>query len=296
MAQRLQEFQAKVDLVYHTEAKERHALQNEVKSLMELNLLMRDEASSLTRALKGDNKTQGDWGEMILERILESSGLQEGREYILQPTYKNDDGSMARPDVVIQLPENKHLIIDAKMSLVAYEAYCAASDDTAQKAHLKAHRDSVWKHVTELSERHYARAKGLNSPDFVFMFLPIEPAYILAMTADRELTQKAWDKRVAVVSATTLFTSLKTVALIWKQEQQSQNAEAIAAEGGKLYDKFVGFTEDFQGVRDALDSAIKRHDEARTKLSGKGGIASKVEKLRELGIAPKKAMDQDLLQ
>ena len=291
---RIREFHEKVDHVYDKESKERFALGREVSKMMELNQQMSLEAQNLARALKGENKIQGDWGEMVLERILESSGLREGVEYELQKEHQGEDGSRYRPDVVVKLPDNKHLVVDAKVSLKAYEMYCATEDPDERIRLLASHVDSVSAHVNELSKKHYTRLKGLKTPDFVFMFMPIEPAYMLAMQADHALSARAWEKNVAIVTSTTLFTTLRAVAHTWRLDSQNRNAQEIAQEGGRMYDKFAGFLEDFADIREHLFKGLTAHDKAMGKLkTGRGSVFTKMEKLRELGATPTKKIDSD---
>ena len=294
---RLKEFQEKVDRVYTDETKERIALKTEVQKMMELNQQMSTETRNLTKALKGDSKVQGDWGELVLEKILQSSGLRRDREYTVQEEFKDATGQRKRPDVVIRLPDDKHLIVDSKVSLRAYELYCQAEDPKEKAAHLAAHLKSIHDHIQDLSSKHYARVPGMRSPDFCFMFMPIEAAYLLAMQSDLELSQKAWSRNIAIVTATTLFTNLKTVASIWKLENQNRNAQEIAREGGRLYDKFVGFVADFEMLGKALEKGTQLHNEALAKLKvGPGNVFKKIEHLRELGAAPTKEIRKDLLE
>ncbi len=293
---RLKEFQDKVDRVYTDETKERIALKTEVQKLMELNQQMSQETRNLTKALKGDSKIQGDWGELVLEKILEASGLRRDVEYVLQEEHKDADGQRKRPDVLVRLPDDKHIIVDSKVSLRAFELYCQTEDPKLKAQHLAAHLKAVMEHVQELSSKHYARVPGIRSPDFCFMFLPIEAAYLLAMQADTELSQKAWSRNVAIVTATTLFTNLKTVASIWKLEKQNRNSQEIAREGGKLYDKFVGFVSDFEQVGKALERGLQIHGEALGKLrNGPGNVFRKIEQLRELGATPTKEIRREYL-
>jgi len=293
---KLTTFEKRVEDSYTTEAKERFALKAEVSRLILLNEKMTQETSLLTNALKGDSKFQGDWGELVLEKILEASGLREGHEYTVQDQYENEAGERFKPDLIIQLPENKHIVIDSKVSLKAYELYCRGATAEEQSLLLKEHLRSVQKHVDDLSEKHYPKLKGLRSPDFVFLFMPIEPAYLLAMQNDAELSTRAWRKGIAIVTSTTLLTSLRTVASIWRLENQKRNADEIAAEGAKLYDKFVGFMEDFEKVGKSLDSGKTLYDSALGKLkTGPGNIIRKVELLRELGAEPTKRIRPELL-
>lgn len=297
LKEKIQTFEKSVEDKYTNEAKERHALKSEIEKLITLNDKMALETNSLTQALRGDSKVQGDWGELVLERILEASGLRENHEYTLQSQHISDDGDKFKPDVVVNLPENKHIIVDSKVSLTAYERYRSNTDEQIQNLSLKEHIKSIEKHIDELSEKHYSRLKGINSPEFVFMFVPIEPAYLLAMQSDPELSVRAWKKGVAIVTSTTLLTSLKTVASIWRLENQNKNALQIAQEGANLYDKFVGFLEDFEKIGKTFETGQKQYSEAMNKLKdGTGNVFRKMELLRELGASPKKRIKEDLIE
>jgi DNA recombination protein RmuC len=297
LKERLATFEKKVDESYSTEAKERFALKSEIERLIGLNERMTKETQSLTQALKGDSKIQGDWGELVLERILEASGLREGHEYSQQKTHSNGDGDQFRPDIVINLPENKHIVVDSKVSLKAYERHCRVEDEQDRALALDAHLKSLQKHLDELEGKHYSRLKGVNSPEFVFLFIPIEPAYLLAMQTDSDLSTRAWKKGIAIVTSTTLLTSLKTVASIWRLENQNKNALEIATEGAKLYDKFVGFLEDFEKIGKTFDSGQSQFNSAMGKLKeGPGNIFRKMELLRELGAAPNKRIRPELIE
>jgi len=297
LREKIGSFEQRVEASYSNEAKERFALKAEIERLVGLNDRMTRETQSLTQALKGDSKVQGDWGELVLERILEASGLREGHEYTTQTGHVSEDGERYRPDVIIRLPEDKHIVIDSKVSLTAYES-CVRSDDEAARAQaLAAHLRSLQKHVDELGDKHYSRLKGLRSPEFVFLFVPIEPAYLLAMQNDGELAVPAWKKGVAIVTATTLLTSLRTVEGIWRLENQNRNAQEIANEGARLYDKFVGFLEDFERLGKVFESGQATYASALGKLrEGPGNVFRKVERLRELGAAPTKRIKADLLE
>ncbi len=299
LRERILEFEKKVETTYTTEAKERFALKSEVERLIVLNEKMTAETKSLTQALTGQSKVQGDWGELVLEKILESSGLREGEEYTLQDSRTNDEGARYRPDVVINLPENKHIIVDAKASLTAYDLYCKASsagDETAAAQALDAHIKSMRKHVEDLADKDYAKLKGIKSPEFVFMFVPVEPAYLVAMQADPDFSMWAWNKKVAIVTATTLLASLKTVASIWRVEKQNRNAIEIATEGARLYDKFVGFVEDFEKIGKLFETGQTTYQAAMGKLKeGPGNVFRKMERLRELGAAPNKQLKAELV-
>lgn len=294
---RLKEFEKKVDDAYQTEGRERFVLKAEVEKLIQLNERMTTETTNLTQALRGDSKIQGDWGELVLERILEASGLREGIEYTKQQSLVDQDGERFRPDIIIQLPDDKQIIIDSKVSLTAYESHVRAVSDEDRVEGLRRHLDSLSNHVSDLSEKHYPKLRGLRSPEFVFLFTPIEPAYLLAMRHDPELATRAWNKGVAIVTATTLLTSLKTVASIWRLEHQNRNAQEIATEAAKLYDKFVGFHDDFEKIGRVFESGLNQYEEARRKLrDGPGNVFRKIELLRELGAAPNKRLKPDLLE
>lgn len=297
LKEKIQTFEKKVDDSYTTEAKERHALKSEIERLIGLNDRMTKETQSLTQALRGDSKVQGDWGELVLEKILEASGLTEGREYSQQKSHENTDGERMRPDIVINLPEGKHVIVDSKVSLKAYELHRRTDDDQPKAQALAAHIKSLEKHIDDLGDKHYSKLKGVNSPEFVFLFVPVEPAYLLAMQADCELQSRAWKKGIAIVTATTLLTSLKTVASIWRLENQNKNALEIANEGAKLYDKFVGFLEDFEKIGKTFDAGKNQYDSAMGKLKeGPGNVFRKMELLRELGSAPTKRIKAELIE
>jgi DNA recombination protein RmuC len=296
LKERIQDFEKRVEETYQTEGRERFALKTEVARLIELNANMTLETTRLTQALKGDNKVQGDWGEVVLERLLESAGLREGIEYLRQESLMSEDGDRFRPDILVQLPDSKQIIIDAKVSLRAYELACRAESDVERERCTQAHVDSIMAHVNDLSEKHYPKLKGLNTPEFVFMFTPIEPAYLLAMRHDPELSSRAWKKGVAIITATTLFTSLKTVASIWRLENQNRNAQEIASEAARLYDKFVGFYDDFEKTGRKIEEALGQFEDSKRKLKdGPGNVFRKIEILRELGAAPSKRIRPDLL-
>ena len=234
--------------------------------------------------MKGDQKKQGNWGEFVLERILERSGLIKGEEYDTQFSTRNDEGDILRPDVIIKLPENKHVIIDSKVSLVAYEQYVNTENQEERERNIKLHIESIKSHVKGLSEKSYAHADAINSPDFVLMFMPIESSFSIAVQQDIELFNFAWDRRVVIVSPSTLLATLKTIESIWKREKQTQNAIEIATEGGKLYDKFAGLVEDLKRLGNQLDTVQKTYKEANKKLfEGSGNLIGKVDKLRQLG-------------
>ncbi|MCB9204121.1 MAG: DNA recombination protein RmuC [Flavobacteriales bacterium] len=293
---RIKEFEQKVDEKYDNEQKERASLKGEIKVLHDLNKKISEEAHNLTTALKGDSKKQGNWGELILERILESSGLVKGEEYTTQETTYNEDGERLHPDVVIQLPDDKHIIIDSKVSLVAYERVMNAEDDDERDKWLKAHMVSVKAHIKGLSEKNYHTSRGMNSPEFVLMFMPIESSFSMSVRADDELFNFAWDKRIVIVSPSTLLATLRTVASIWKQDKQTKNAIDIAEKSGRLYDKFVGFIEDMQKIGDRLNSTQKVYDEGMKKLSeGSGNLVKRAEELKKMGAKATKQLPSEIL-
>lgn len=297
LRERITHFEKMVEDKYGAESRERYVLKSEIERLIALNENITRETSSLTRALKGDSKVQGDWGEVVLARILESSGLRAGEEYVEQESRESADGERFRPDIVINLPEGKHIVIDSKVSLRAYDRYFQAEAPEEKAAFLKSHLKDLENHVNDLAEKHYAKLKGLKAPEFVFMFVAVEPAYLAAMQEDSDFSLRAWKKGVAIVTSTTLFTSLKTVAHIWKLEKQNRNAQQIAEEGGRLYDKFVGFVEDFEKIGQTFESGQRQYQVAMGKLrEGPGNVFRKVERLRELGAAPNKALRPELLE
>lgn len=293
---RLSEFQKKVEDSYGQEARERHALREELKRLAEMNTRLGHEAESLTRALKGERKTQGMWGEMILETVLESSGLRKGFEYDTQVSLANA-GSRAQPDALIYLPENRVVIVDAKVSLSAYERYIN-DDDAAQKArHLKDHITALRAHIAGLSDKAYENIPELRTLDFVVLFVPIEPALMLAMEHDKSLFQDALKRNIVMVSPTTLLAVLRTIAHVWRQEQQNQNAQEIARQAGDLYDKLVGFVDDMQTLGGRIEQAAKSYEAAFNKLSsGRGNVLSRAQKLHRLGVQSSKKLPENLLQ
>lgn len=296
LKEKIEKFEAKVQETYDKGKEDHLNLKNELKNLQELSLKLDEDARNLTRALRADTKKQGNWGEIILERVLERSGLNKGEEYYLQFSSRAEDGSRMRPDVVIKLPDDKHLVIDSKVSLTAYTDYVAADTETQRDQALKRHLDSIRKHITQLSEKNYSDLLGINSPDFVLMFLPVEPAFGLAVQADHELFNFAWQKRIVIVSPTTLLATLRTVASIWKYEKQSQNALEIARRGGLLYDKFESFVKDLERVGSGIQQAEKAFVAAHNKLtSGKGNLMNQVEQLKKMGVSTKKSLPAEYL-
>ena len=292
---KLHEFQGKVEEVYVQEGKERSALAQQVKQLMELNQQLSSDAHHLTNALKGQAKTQGNWGEFILERVLENAGLIKGNHYKTQESYTREEGTRAQPDVIVYLPEGKHLVIDSKVSIVAYNDYANSDDEAVKLAALKRHLDSIKTHMTQLSSKNYHDLYQLKSLDFVIMFIPVEPAFMLAVTHDNDIWQQAWTKNVLLVSPSTLLFVVRTISHLWRQEQQTQNAHDIAKRGGQLYDKLVGFVADLEDVGKRLQQAQKSYDEAFGKLTtGQGNVVAQAQKLKSLGIKTNKALPASL--
>lgn len=296
LASQLGEFRRRIDTVYDTESKDRRALEQQIISLKELNLQISKEAESLTNALKSDNRSQGSWGELVLERILESSGLRKGSEYLLQSSYTLDSGAILRPDVIINLPEQKAVIIDSKVSLTAYERYCSAEDPATRSRALESHLKSIKSHIKGLGEKHYEAIPQIRSLEFVLLFIPLESAFIEAVKADPELFSQAYAKQIIVVCPTTLLVTLKTISSIWRYEHQNRNARAIAIRAGRLYDKCVAFTDAMQEIDTNLQRAQRAYETALLRMStGKGNIISQAEKLKQMGAAAKKSIKDDLL-
>lgn len=297
LKEKIQTFEKKVDEKYQLNRDEQISLKEQIKHLTDLNGELNEQAQNLTKALKADTKKQGNWGEVILSRILERSGLTKGAEYELQYSTTNEENKRIQPDVLIHLPEEKHLIIDAKVSLVAYERFVNEEDDKLREKHLKEHVNSVKLHIKGLSEKNYQNAAQINSPDFVLLFMPIEPAFSLAMQTDTDLYAYAWDKKVVIVSPSTLLATLRTIASIWQQEKQTRNAIEIAQRAGRLYDKFVGFVDDLFKIERGLSSAQTAYDDALNKLkSGRGNIIGRLEHLRELGAESSKKIPVNLIE
>lgn len=297
LKEKIKDFEEKVERSYKTESNERISLKEQVKLLVDQNKELSMEASNLTRALKGDVKKQGNWGEVILERILERSGLVKDQEYKTQVSSVTEEGRRLQPDVVVYLPDNKHIVIDAKVSLVAYEAMVNCPDDEEREKCMLQHIASVKNHIKILGEKNYQFTANLNSPDFVLLFMPIESSFSTALQADNELYNFAWDRKIVMVSPTTLLATLRTIASIWKQERQTRNALEIAEQGGKLYDKFVAFVDDLTEVGKKMDSAKANYVEAMKKLSeGRGNLVGSAEKLKTLGAKSTKNIAPALIE
>jgi DNA recombination protein RmuC len=292
LKENIKAFEDKVEKVYNTEAAERHVLRGEIGKLMELNQLISTEASNLTKALKGDNKKQGNWGEVILEKVLERSGLVRDREYRVQASLNNTDGSRLQPDVIIDLPDDKHLIIDSKVSLIAYERLVNCETEEERKLYSKAHVESLRNHVHGLSSKSYHDLYQVNSPDFVLLFVPIESSFSFAVQLDADLFSDAWDKRVVIVSPSTLLATLRTIASIWKQERQNRNVLEISRLSGSMYDKFVGFMADMESIGKNINQTQSVYNNAFNKLiEGNGNLTRTAEKIKGLGAKANKQLD-----
>jgi len=297
LKENIKAFEDKVDKVYNMEAADRNTLKGVITQLMELNKQIGSEAQNLTKALKGDNKKQGNWGEFILEKVLERSGLVKDREYRLQANHQAQDGTRFQPDAVIDLPDDKHLIIDSKVSLIAYERLVNAETEEGRKLFAKAHVESLRNHVHGLSAKNYHDLQKINSPDFVMLFVPIESSFSFAVQLDADLFNDAWDKRVVIVSPSTLLATLRTIASMWKQERQNRNVMEIARLSGEMYDKFVGFLTDMDGIGRNLKCSQDAYDKAINKLSdGRGNLTITAQKIKNLGAKANKTIDEKFLR
>ena len=293
LKERIKSFEQKVS----DEAKERFSLVKEVRNLQELNSKIAKDAVNLTNALKGESKTQGVWGELILERILEKSGLEKGREYEIQVSYQNEHGKRFQPDAVVKLPEGKDIIIDSKVSLTHYERFCSAGDDEERSDYLKQHVLSVRRHIRELSDKEYHLLGGLRTVDFVLMFVPVEAAFSSAAGAEPELYSEAFDKNIGIVTPSTLLATLRMVQNIWRFEKQNKNAMDISNKAGALYDKFVNFVGDLELVGSRLESTRTAYESAHGKLvSGRGNLIKRAEEMKTLGAKTNKSLPDNLLE
>jgi len=297
LKEKIKTFEEKVEKSYQQESAERNVLKGVVEQLMQQSMQIKDEANNLAKALKGDNKKQGNWGEVILERVLERSGLIKDQEYKLQASVQEADGRRFQPDALIYLPDEKHLVVDAKLSLVAYERAVNADTEEDRVIFVKQHVQSIENHVRELSAKDYHSLYGIQSPDFVLLFIPIESSLSLAVNFKPELFSEAWDRRVVIVSPSTLLATLRTIASVWKQERQNRNVLEIAKEAGLLYDKFVGFLNDMDQLQGMIQKAADKHDEAMKKLSsGSGNVIRKIEQLKTLGAKANKQIGDKYLE
>ncbi|MDU1876296.1 DNA recombination protein RmuC [Citrobacter sp.] len=297
LREQLDGFRRQVQDSFGKEAQERHTLAHEIRNLQQLNAQMAQEAVNLTRALKGDNKTQGNWGEVVLTRVLEASGLREGHEYETQVSIENDARSRMQPDVIVRLPQGKDVVIDAKMTLVAYERYFNAEDEYTRESALQEHIASVRNHIRLLGRKDYQQLPGLRSLDYVLMFIPVEPAFLLALDRQPELITEALKNNIMLVSPTTLLVALRTIANLWRYEHQSRNAQQIADRASKLYDKMRLFVDDMSAIGQSLDKAQDNYRQAMKKLSsGRGNVLSQAEAFRSLGVEIKREINPELAE
>ncbi|MBT4779731.1 MAG: DNA recombination protein RmuC [Polaribacter sp.] len=297
LQEKIKGFEDKVDKT-HKESIDYHAaLRQQIVGLKEMNLQMSKETINLTKALKGDNKTQGNWGELVLERVLEKSGLEKNREYFVQQSFTNDEGKRVLPDVVIHLPDNKKMIVDSKVSLTAYEQFVNSEDETQKALFLKEHINSLKRHIEQLSEKKYEDIYKIESPDFVLLFIPIEPAFAVAINSDNFLYNKAFDKNIVIVTPSTLLATLRTIDTMWNNEKQQKNALEIARQAGSLYDKFHGLLNDLIGIGKKIDASKTDYNAAMNKLvEGNGNLINSVEKLKKMGAKAKKALPENIIE
>jgi DNA recombination protein RmuC len=292
----LEAFKSRVELVHKEDLEGRASLSEQLKQLHSLNNQMSEDAHNLTKALKGDSKTQGNWGELILERLLERSGLTEGVEFDREKSFTDESGKRLRPDVIINLPDSKHIVIDSKVSLVHYESALNSDSDSKKVSALKSHLQSLKNHIDTLASKRYEHLEQLNAPDFVLMFIPVEGAYLMAIEADPSIFENAFEKRVAVVTPTTLFTTLKTIEQLWRYEKQSENTLKLIKRAAEVHDKFVGFVESFEKVGKQLQTAQSSYDLARKQMiSGNGNLVRQAEMLKDLAGKTKKEIPVHLL-
>ncbi|RSK39337.1 DNA recombination protein RmuC [Mangrovimonas spongiae] len=296
LQEKIKTFEDKVEKSQKESISMHSALKEQLLGLKDLNQKMTQEANNLTKALKGDSKMQGNWGELVLERVLEKSGLEKDREYVVQQNFNREDGSRVMPDVVLHLPDGKRMIIDSKVSLTDYERFANAEDDD-KPMHLKAHVNSIKKHVDQLSAKKYEDLYDMESPDFVLMFIPIEPAFAIALNEDNTLYNKAFEKNIVIVTPSTLLATLRTVDTMWSNEKQQRNALEIAKQAGALYDKFEGLVTDLTSVGKKIDAAKSDYSNAMNKLvEGRGNLIGRVEKLKKMGAKAKKSLPEPILK
>ncbi|MBO6555053.1 MAG: DNA recombination protein RmuC [Pseudomonadales bacterium] len=297
LQEKIKSFEKRVEQTYTNEAKERFSLVKELKSLQDLNSRIAQDAVNLTNALKGENKTQGIWGEVVLEKVLEKSGLEKGREYETQVSLKNSDGKRMQPDAIVRLPEDKDVVVDSKVSLTAYERFCSSEDEAERAEALKLHIASLRQHIRQLSDKDYQALEGIRTLDFVLLFVPIEAAFSVAVTEDAELFSDAFSRNIVIVAPSTLLATLRTIQNIWRYEQQNKNAQEIATRAGALYDKFVNFVGDLELIGSRLDSTQNAYQDAFNKLaSGKGNLVKRAEDMKALGAKVSKSLPQNLVE
>lgn len=295
MHTQLGDFRKRVDQIHHEDSEARSKLRGHIEQLHTLNQEMNKEAKSLTRALKGDNKAQGNWGEMILEKVLEQSGLRKGKEYEIQRAFRDSENSLLKPDVIVHLPEGKDIVIDSKVSLIHYNEYINSEDVTEQQKALAEHVLSVRSHINNLSSKDYSSLKGLRSLDFILLFMPIDAAFMAAFQADEKLFNTAFEKKIVVVTPTTLLATLRTIENIWRYERQNENSRQIADKAGTIYDKLRGFLEDFEKIGKQLDTVHATYEGAMNKLThGRGNLIRQAESFVELGVKVKKEMPKTI--
>ncbi|PKH51857.1 DNA recombination protein RmuC [Tenacibaculum sp. Bg11-29] len=297
LQEKIKIFEDKVDKTHKESIDYHSALRQQILGLKEMNQQMSKETINLTKALKGDSKTQGNWGELVLERVLEKSGLEKDREYFVQQSFTNDEGKRILPDVVIHLPDNKKMIVDSKVSLTAYEQFVNTDDDLDRERFLTAHLNSLKRHIAQLSEKKYEDIYKISSPDFVLLFVPIEPAFAVALNQDNSLYNKAFEKNIVIVTPTTLLATLRTIDTMWNNEKQQRNALEIARQAGALYDKFDGLLQDLIGIGKKIDASKADYNSAMNKLvDGRGNLITSVEKLKKMGAKAKKALPQNIIE
>jgi DNA recombination protein RmuC len=296
LQEKITHFEKKVEDTHKASIGQHASLKEQILGLKDLNLKMSKEATNLTKALKGDTKLQGNWGELVLERVLEKSGLEKNREYFVQKSFVNDNGDRVLPDVVISLPDNKKMIVDSKVSLVHYEQYVNEEDETLRESFLKEHVNSIKRHVEQLGDKSYHDLYKIDSPDFVLLFIPIEPAFAIALNLDNSLYNKAFERNIVIVTPTTLLATLRTIDTMWNNEKQQKNAVEIARQAGALYDKFHNLMLDLMGVGKDIDKAKLNYSFAMNKLyEGKGNLITSVEKIKKLGAKAKKSLPESVL-
>jgi DNA recombination protein RmuC len=296
LKENIKAFEQKVDRVYKAESDERNILKGVISQLMDQSKQIQEDANNLTKALKGDNKKQGNWGEVILERVLERSGLVRDQEYRIQSSFSTVNGNRVQPDVIIDLPDQKHIVVDSKVSLVAYEKFVCAESEEEKEIYLKQHLSSLKGHIQDLSGKNYHALYQINSPDFVLLFIPIESSFGIAVQKDAELFSYAWDRKVVIVSPSTLLATLRTISSIWKQERQNRNVLEIARLSGSMYDKFVGFITDMESIGRNIRQSQDAYEKAFSKLStGAGNLANTADKIKKLGAKTTKQIDRKFL-